>query len=581
MSVVLQGKWNLTVFKEMVLDSSSPTVLCCWRESNQELELICVNDVTKECLLKQKLTINDLKELIYAFAPTNFYDKAEWSGQFTFPNGYCTMEANLLFRSKGERYYLLYLKEDPTLITEPALSLHDVFNQNDDAIFLLDQDGYFVDMNIKAEELSGLKGDAFKGVHYEQLLLSEERMSVANHFEKAFAGEVQVYDVGFRSQKGSLSLSIINIPHIVDGEIKGVYGVAKQKEIPCDFDELALVIQDKYKIIVEHSYDIICLTDKEGHYLLASNSYLPVLGYEPCSLIGQSVLVYIHPSDHKRVFETFEEMVRTKLPSEAVIYRKLHANGYYQYLEGKGMPIISSDGEVVSFVFISRDITDIKKREDLLRRSEKLALAGELAAGIAHEIRNPLTTLRGFFQLTESQLEPYREVLMGELNQINDIIEELLLVARPRAISEERVDIAQLVESCVRDISTELHLKNIQLEIQVVHEAYVNCVPHQLKQVFINLFKNAIDAMSNEGKLMIILNRVNDTIHISIKDNGKGMDEEELAKLGEPYYSTTIKGTGIGLMVCYKVIENHRGDLSIHSVQNEGTEVSIQLPIVK
>nr|WP_285839876.1 ATP-binding protein [Alkalihalophilus marmarensis] len=491
--VVLEGNINLNVFYKVVRRSHAPTLLCCWREKVETWDILCINEAATQCLTEYQLNLPEFKQILYDNLSSCSTDikpnEVKWQRTFTAYLESFTLEANIIFRSEEEIYFLLNIEE-------------------------------------KIEEIEVEK------IEYDEL----------------------------------------------DGDSKLNIGVAKPKRLPCYWNSLSSIIEDKYKVIVENSYDIICLTDKEGNYLLASHSYLPVLGYDPLKLTGQSVLSYIHPNDHKRIQETLIKMVETKEESEAVVYRKMHANGHYKYFEGKGMPILSSSGEVVSFVVISRDITDMKNRDDLLIRSEKLALAGELAAGIAHEIKNPLTTLKGFFQLTESQLEPYRDVLMHELNQINNIIEELLLVARPRAIKEEKVDLLNVIRDSLTSIDTEIQLKNITIDLQLCDEAYLFCAPHQLTQVFINLLKNAVEAMDNEGNLSIKVKKVDQTIHIIVKDTGIGMTQEDLARLGEPYYSISSKGTGIGLMVCYKVIENHGGSMSITSVCEEGTEVSIQLP---
>ncbi|WP_100373405.1 PAS domain S-box protein [Bacillus sp. FJAT-45037] len=577
MSTILQGEWNLRTLKQMVLHLSSPTVLSCWRRESDTLEFVCINEQITDFLQRHAINIHDLNLMLSQFAPTYFEELSEWNGHFQLPHGEAEVEANLIFEQSGERYFTLYVK-DKAERSVPEMHMNDLFNQDKDAIFVLDRHGFFVDMNKKAEELAGIDAFAYKGIHYEQLLLVGDKLNVKEHFEKACSGEIQVYDIQLKLGTHTVPLYIMNIPHIVDGEVIAIYGVAKKKNSACDLEDLSIIIQDKYQMIVENSYDIICLTDKMGHYLLASSSYHPVLGYHPSELMGKHILHYIHPNDRTRVTQTIKIMEETHRPSEAVVYRKLHAEGHYHLLEGKGVPILSTKGEAKSFVFISRDITDSKERKDSLRRSEKLALAGELAAGIAHEIRNPLTTLKGFFQLTEQQLEPYRDVLMQEINQINDIIEELLLVARPRAIQKERINVSRLAIECLREVDTEATLKDIQINLTSHDPTYIKGVPHQLKQVFINLFKNAIEAMEMHGTLTLKITNTKDFLQFIVKDNGIGMAQEELAKLGEPYYSTKIKGTGIGLMVCYKVIENHKGHLSIESKIGWGTEVTIHLP---
>jgi two-component system, sporulation sensor kinase A len=167
----------------------------------------------------------------------------------------------------------------------------------------------------------------------------------------------------------------------------------------------------------------------------------------------------------------------------------------------------------------------------------------------------------------------------SELNRINDIVGELMLVAKPQAVSFEHTNIQELIYSVVRLLETQAIMRNIQIWVNISdHIPLVYGVENQLKQLFINLLKNAIESMDKDGEIHIKISARNDSVVIDLKDQGCGIPAERLKTLGEPFYTTKEKGTGLGLMVCFKIIEEHRGAIQFSSVENEGTRVEIELP---
>ncbi|MGE7051812.1 ATP-binding protein, partial [Paenibacillus glucanolyticus] len=244
------------------------------------------------------------------------------------------------------------------------------------------------------------------------------------------------------------------------------------------------------------------------------------------------------------------------------------------------------NGEVTSMISVSRDVTERNRIEELLRRSEKLNTVGQLAAGVAHEIRNPLTTLRGFLQLqqqTHKTNPDHIDLMLSELDRINLIVSEFLILAKPQAIHFQERDVRIIMGDVISFLDSQAHLYGIEFKLTfAVEPTFVHCEENQLKQVFINLLKNAIEAMPEGGNVWIDLKRPNaELVQIDIRDEGQGIPEELMPHLGEPFITNKETGTGLGLMVSQRIIQGHRGTMEIESEVGIGTKVSIVLPAVQ
>ncbi|MGG4145265.1 ATP-binding protein [Paenibacillus algorifonticola] len=242
--------------------------------------------------------------------------------------------------------------------------------------------------------------------------------------------------------------------------------------------------------------------------------------------------------------------------------------------------------QIIAIATISRNITARKQTEEVLRRSEKLSVVGQLAAGVAHEVRNPLTTLRGFVQLLKKngQLAPaYIDVMLSELDRINFIVSEFLVFAKPQASRFQRANIHEIMRGIIMLLDSEANISNVQFTTRFDTEIpEMKCEVNQLKQVFVNIIKNGIEAMPEGGELDIDLSYTPSIgIIIRITDHGFGITEDNLSRLGEPFFTTKEEGNGLGLMVCYQIIANHRGSMSFQSKKGIGTQVEIRLPVIQ
>ncbi|NUK31539.1 Cache 3/Cache 2 fusion domain-containing protein [Parageobacillus sp. VR-IP] len=227
-------------------------------------------------------------------------------------------------------------------------------------------------------------------------------------------------------------------------------------------------------------------------------------------------------------------------------------------------------------------IDSIQQSEELLRKSEKLAVVGELAAGVAHEIRNPLTSLKGFIQLLKEgeRNQMYFDIIEAELERLNEIVDEFLLLGKPNPVKKAYHHVSDMLQHVMKLLEGQALLHHVTVQYSIDEQLPpLYCDENQLKQVFINIIKNAIEAMPNGGMLRIEAKLRLDSVLICITDEGCGIPKERMATLGEPFYSTKEKGTGLGLMVSFKIVEAHGGKMEIHSEEGKGTTVCLLFPI--
>ena len=349
------------------------------------------------------------------------------------------------------------------------------------------------------------------------------------------------------------------------------------------FAEMRLQLSEKkHRMILEHSNDLICMMNYERTSVYASPSYKEILGYEQSEVVGKDILTFIHPEDYEKCQKAIQTLTETK-QSITTVYRKVHAAGHSVILEAKGMAVSEGDGEVNHFVFISRDITEKIQLEQYRENIEKLAIIGDVAAGFAHEIRNPLTSIKGFLKLlTKKEADDdlmYHEIIEGELAKIEEVINGFISLGKPEGGEVEEVSLLKLIKNAISVLTPQAASKNIRINISSqLKSITIYCKKNQMKQVFINILKNAVEAIEEDGKIDIILEENQHNVSIEIHDNGVGIEEERLERIGVPFYTNKEKGIGLGMTVSNKIITEHKGILRIESKPGEGTSVYIQLP---
>lgn len=249
------------------------------------------------------------------------------------------------------------------------------------------------------------------------------------------------------------------------------------------------------------------------------------------------------------------------------------------------------DGEVIGGISVGTDITETKKQQEKMIQQEKLALLGQMGAGIVHETRNYLTTIKGRCQLIgmlgdNEKVKEHAVKINNEVDEVNKIISEFLFLSKPREVELEEISMLDIFESIKSMIGANSLVKGVDVEFGFCREErYLLCDEGQLKQVILNICKNAVDAMSErlDAKLRIetLFDEVANEMIIKITDNGNGISQEDLKKIGTPFFTTKKTGTGLGLNVCYKIIKDHGGRIDVESRLGEGTTFTIVLPCIE
>ncbi|MDM5317462.1 PAS domain S-box protein [Fictibacillus sp. b24] len=454
-----------------------------------------------------------------------------------------------------------------------------------DIIGVVNMEGVFTSLTPSYSLVTGYPQEEAIGSTPFDLVHPEDRVHVISEFTRMIAEQIPLtVEYRYLTKDGSYIW--------LESKGKPIYQKDNHAAIVASRDitkrkkaEAALKQNEfKHRIILDHSNDLICLVDAEGKYLYASLSYKSVLGIDPQTLLGTNSLNCIHVEDHELV-KNYINLVSSSKNPMPLVYRKMHASGHPILLEGKGMPMVSDEGEIEGIVFISRDITEKKKADEYIRNSEKLAVLGELAAGVAHEIRNPLTSIKGLFSLMKNgdydreKIYLYNEVICDELHRIESIVNEFMALAKPDATQIKKdVNIIQLLQDTVMLLTSEANLYNVEIRLLFKEKKlYVFCEKNQIKQVFINVIKNAIEAMNEGGILTIAIEETDKKVKLLFVDNGIGIEEERLKSIGVPFFTNKEKGIGLGLTISNKIITEHKGDLKVQSRAGQGTTVSITL----
>lgn len=249
--------------------------------------------------------------------------------------------------------------------------------------------------------------------------------------------------------------------------------------------------------------------------------------------------------------------------------------------------VVELDQTEVS-VLMFQDVSDRFDSRDLAEQLDALLVVGEIAAGVAHEIRNPLASIRGFTQMLRdtpdaSAAEAYLAIMLEELDRVNGLVEELLRLARPKSFEYEQTDLVQLVDTVALLLNSQAILKSSAVRLDYDEDTCpipVLCQSHKIKQVFINVIKNAIEASPKGKSVVVSFSKNEDKVAVCVIDEGPGIPKEHVEKIGQRFFTTKEHGTGLGLAISQDIMREHAGSLSVERSDRRGTVMKIELPCV-
>lgn len=461
-----------------------------------------------------------------------------------------------------------------------------LFEKNHDGILLLDHNGIITSVNKGFGRITGYNSNFYIGKRFNELQVihSEDIERLMVSYVKVLNGEFQQFHLDLKHLNGSavhcdISCFPVEVMDKTFGIFVIVHDVTQIKKLEWSLRRS----EQKYRSLKNHNSEGICSLDLNGKLVGVNPALEKMSGYSKEEFLQLHLKHIFHPKDLDTLKECIQNMKKGKGIVNTFEVQMLNKNGDYLHTIMTVIPNYIEDN-LEGFYLIIKDITKEKKTEEMLIRSEKLSAVGQLAASIIHEIRNPLTSLMGFLQLIEHNYgvkDEYIKIMSDELMRINFITNELLVLAKPQVKKTNWEDIGILLHDVVKLMSSQALLSGAELVLHIEDGLpKVNCDGQQLKQVFINLIKNGIEAMSGKtGSITVSAGKKDKHIVVSVKDEGIGMTEKQMKQLGEPFFTTKQKGTGLGMLMTFKIIENHNGQVQIESEVGKGTTIHVTLPI--
>ena len=342
--------------------------------------------------------------------------------------------------------------------------------------------------------------------------------------------------------------------------------------------------QEKLRSIVSASPDAIIVIDLEANIIECNEQMTKLCGSSREDLIGKSAPSFVVEDDRQRIYDEFVNIAygRNEIAhTECILIKKDHT----RYPAELSVSVVKdAQGKLVGFVAIIRDLTERKQIEQRLFKSERLAAIGELAGMIGHDLRNPLTGMKNAvyflkkkdFKYSDDAGKPMFDVIDNCIEHSNKIINDLVEYSREMHLDLRDCSPKSLLKESLEMFKVPSHIKLVD---NTLRELAMEADIEKMKRVFINLIKNAVDAMPQQGKLEIGSSQTDRTVVITFADTGTGISEETMKNLFAPLFTTKSQGMGFGLAICKRVVEAHGGKIEVESVPGEGTKFTVTLPI--
>ncbi|MFZ5645121.1 MAG: ATP-binding protein [Bacillota bacterium] len=337
------------------------------------------------------------------------------------------------------------------------------------------------------------------------------------------------------------------------------------------------------KLITENMMDTIIVCDADLKYRYVSPAFEKLIGMQSEKVVGSGILENVHPEDVSRIMEVIAKALRMKTGASAT-YRLKAASGEYLWFESSGNPILDKEGNFTGAVIANREITERMKMEKEIASLDRFNLVGQMAAGIGHEIRNPMTTVRGLLQVLKNKqgcrdYEDYFNIMIEELDRANSIITEFLNIAKNKPVNLKPSNINTVIKLLSPLITADaMNLnKSVMLDLNDVPDLYMN--EKEIRQLILNLVRNGLEAMEQGGRLTIKTVFDKDEVVLKVQDEGKGIEPELLDKIGTPFFTTKESGTGLGLAVCYGVAARHGASIDVKTGKS-GTTFAVRFKAV-
>jgi len=343
--------------------------------------------------------------------------------------------------------------------------------------------------------------------------------------------------------------------------------------------------ETQYRLLAENAVDIIYYYKLFPNPVIKyiSPSVLTVTGYTAEEFYANNKLTFklIHPDDSS-IFATFLRRLPNSVQLPLTL-RLVKKDGTSLWIEQKYHPLYDNTGKLIGIEGIIRDITDRKNLEQMASLVDRMTMIGNMAATVAHEIRNPLTTVRGYLQILERRQEYQKDkdkfdLAIDEIDRANSIIREYLALSREKLVNLHSCSLNNIVEALFPLIQADAASTKVLVSLELNPLPPLLLDENEIRQLLLNLVRNGIEAMTAGGSLIIQTALENTNVILSIKDQGSGIPAQVLKKIGTPFLTTKVTGTGLGLPICYQIAHRHNASIKI-ATSPQGTTFLIYFTI--
>jgi PAS domain S-box-containing protein len=485
-------------------------------------------------------------------------------------------------------------------LRESEEKYRDLVETMPDVVFAVDENGAITYLSPAIESMTGYNVSELMGHTFGDFLHPEDLALALEDFQRTLSGQTVINELRFFTKSGKMRwLRASNKPILVGDHMIGVHGVFSDITERKQVEEFLRQSEERYRTILEGMDDSYYEVDLAGNFTFVNDSLCHRLGHSREELIGMNYRAYTPAESSDATFKTFNRVYRTSKPVKGVPAVAISKDGGLIFTERSVFPLRDDKGEIIGFRGISRDITGRKLAEEERKQLElkaqitsRLASVGEMAAGVAHEINNPLTGITGYAQLLMDRKNIPPDI-RSDLVAINDgaqrvagIVQRLLAFSRQTKPERKLVDINELIESTLILRAYHLKVNNIEVITKLAPDFLETVVdPGQIQQVLLNLIVNAETEMKlahGKGKLTITTDKRDNTVKVSVKDNGPGIKPEIIDRIFDPFFTTREvgQGTGLGLSLCYGIITEHNGKIYARSQPGKGATFIVELPII-
>jgi len=465
----------------------------------------------------------------------------------------------------------------------------DLFDNLPDMYFIVSSDGKIVDVNKSGKDLIGSSAKT-GNTNFSELIEPADRTKILKIFKDCTKNKkVNTFETKFQLNKKfthvKLTCSILPAKNEnVDKILIVAQDISKEKNKEAELY--------KFFNIVENSLNPVQITDLNGKMVYVNSAFVKVSGFSKEELIGKNPSVFGSGKLNKNFWDKMWETISSgKVWFGEIEDRKKNGEPFYSQLLIS--PVLGKDEKVTGYFGIHRDMSEKITLEKRLINTQKMESIGTLAAGIAHEVGNPLASISALVQVAQRNskdefISEKLELVKSQITRISKIIRDLVDFSRPSNFEFQLTDINKSIKEAVEITQVGTKAKDIEFSVNLNSDVpFLPLVADQIEQVFVNILLNAVDAIMENKKqtgkkrISVESSLADNEIILAFEDTGPGIEQKNLIKIFEPFFTTKEqgKGSGLGLWVSYGIVKSFRGDINVKSKQGKGTTFIINLPI--